>query len=327
MLRILYFGFKPKAMETYSSFDSYLSWMKAKFGLQALASLTLTEALSMVPDGEPVVLGIDEFNYLLQNNFEVDDRRHISVLRAVVVSLGNVMVSATTRFFPTLAGTAMEPLSFAIAESSHLYVPIPLDLLKADDLMLIASALEWLPREWKTCDAFRRSLSAMGGLPRLVEFFLEECKKQVDLQHQMRHWPWIQMMQNVRHRAQRHYTVSRQDYSHALLVVAILGRSVQRNEHILGSREYLGKMTYGELERIGRVVLVQRDNGLFVELPFLLLYEMVSSVTSPLKGETNELRLLWNEVETMLSQLFKPRDDGLFSLMEWKSFRILFGHI
>ncbi len=60
-------------------------------------------------------------------------------------------------------------------------------------------------------------------------------------------------------------------------------------------------MTYGELERIGWVVLVQSDNGPFVELPFFLLYEIVCSFTPPLKGETNELSLLWNEVKTMLS--------------------------
>jgi len=315
VLRFLYFGFEPKGEG--SNFKAYYDQMSTRFGESQLKQLDMTTVLSLLPDDNLTILGVDEFNYMLLDKHSTDPVQYRSALKMIVVALGNAMVSSKSRLFPILAGTAMEPLSVVIAESSHPHDPVPLGLLTLDDLMEISCSLKWLPQEWKTCDTFQRVLATMGGLPRIIEYFLRQCKSRVEERLSMKDWPWIDMMSAVRNEAKGKYLITSHHYTRTLLVDAILEQTVERNEVVLGD---LKGMTYGQLERIGSVILVQREEKLYVALPLVLLNELLVSSPPTLPNETEELQSVWQASKTRLRKLFRPREDDLLPWIDWESF-------
>ena len=263
-LRFLYFGFESHKFE---SFQSYFDQMAQEFG-DILNDLNLATVLSMLPDCKLTILGVDEFNYLLRDQYFNNPILYRSTSKQIVIELGNSMVTSSSRLFPILAGTAMNPLSI-ISESSHPCYQVPFELLKLEDLVKIAYSLQWLPIDWKTSGVFHRALSSTGGVPRIVEFFFIQCKKQITSEISIENWPWISMINEIKKEAKARYLIASRTYARVLLVDAVLERTVERNQLIFGDDQ----MTYGELEKTGNIFLTHFDesNGeLRIQIPFLL---------------------------------------------------------
>ncbi|KAJ3084389.1 hypothetical protein HK102_000670 [Quaeritorhiza haematococci] len=241
-----------------------------EYGAENIGRLKVGDVLDVVEG--PLVLGIDEFNYLLPKCYgaPIDDI-HGYALKGLVGALANTVISApaSAPLFPVFAGTTMVELGNIITDFSHSYTTVPLPLLDWSGLEEIVDGIDWLAG-WRQCIPFRRCLAIAGGVPRLCEYFLMLCSEHAHRGVSMSLWPFSSIFADVVSVAKSKYVGSIGGYEGTLLRLTLLRVPVDREQRVTSDRE---SPTFGFLEERGAVILVQHGDlkTLHVDLPFILV--------------------------------------------------------
>jgi hypothetical protein len=179
-LRALYFGFVN--INDFPSFGKFLDHVR----MQGLPLDQLR--IDHLVQNTPMILAIDEFNYL------VDGDKN-PLLKDMIQQLTSAMqIVKGPGFFPVMAGTTMQPLVNVLNELVCKWTVIPLTFIKTKDVDELIQSQTWI-KDWQGCKVFRHCLSLMGGLPRLLFYFLEECRKFKDFP--INQWNFRQIIEGV----------------------------------------------------------------------------------------------------------------------------------
>mmetsp|Transcript_18597 Transcript_18597/g.26959 ORF Transcript_18597/g.26959 Transcript_18597/m.26959 type:complete len:710 (-) Transcript_18597:78-2207(-) len=223
-------------------------------------------------------IGVDEINYLLDSRGDESAKR--SFLKATMVALGGAMISSSTSFvFGVVAGTTVLPLNEVFAESGHPTHSLPIGLLHYDHCEAIVQAYTSdcanpaLWEDWRLCRQFRTLLTDYSSLPRMGEFFLNAIEKRFRMGEGLVEIDYV-TIESILLSKLPSLMVYHNTIIYILISKVMLSHCVSRKD--LVCPDVSDKITYGQLEQEGKIVLKTLNNGqCVVQLPYCMFRNLL----------------------------------------------------
>lgn len=310
-LRILYFAFRHDLGDL--SFDDWVHRILDEFPRRLNPKHAVNIIRAVMDARSPVksntdkpglvYISVDETNRLLDDHYEVTDKRYRALLKETMSALHGTMLGQTELFVLGMAaGITVAPLQLAFRESGAPYEFLRLQLLDWPAIMRIMNDLERQDARWKGWGSdtqFMQLLVDYAPIPGVAAELLQECRQQLQLGSQWRHLDYNELEKAAKWRI----GLPSSDLALQLLEDAVLATPINRVDRVVDGLPW----TYQELESTGAIVL-SSDQEPIVQLIrplFEYLLERAKSSTDP------GMRLLKQAVGEI------PSDPAKFT---WKAF-------